>query len=170
MNGQGPRIYLLDTNVFIEAHRRYYSLSICPGFWECLEHYCQEPRVLSIDRVRKEISEGDALDSWVQGAPDELFVSSSEEPVIKTFTQLMNWVNASAQYRQEAKEEFARVPDGWIIAYAKVHGMTVVTQETPAPYVKRKVPIPNVCDEFDVKWKDTFEMLQELEVRFNWNH
>ena len=82
----------------------------------------------------------------------------------------MNWVNASAQYRQEAKEEFARVPDGWIIAYAKVHGMTVVTQETPAPYVKRKVPIPNVCDEFDVKWKDTFEMLQELEVRFNWNH
>ena len=30
------RIYLLDANVYIQAHRRYYDFDICPGYWDCL--------------------------------------------------------------------------------------------------------------------------------------
>ena len=30
-------MYLLDTNVFIEAKNRYYSFDLAPGFWEWLE-------------------------------------------------------------------------------------------------------------------------------------
>lgn len=26
--------YLLDANTFIEAKNRYYSMNICPGFWQ----------------------------------------------------------------------------------------------------------------------------------------
>ena len=29
-------LFVLDTNVFIQAHRRYYAQDVCPGFWECL--------------------------------------------------------------------------------------------------------------------------------------
>lgn len=36
MSGPAPVVYALDTNVFIEAHRRYYALDLCPEFWECL--------------------------------------------------------------------------------------------------------------------------------------
>lgn len=169
MNGQGPGVYLLDTNVFIEAHRRYYTLDICPGFWECLAHYCQEPRILSIDRVRQEIGAGDALHEWVQQAPDELFVSTAEESVVQAFAELMDWVNANAQFSQAAKDEFARVADGWLIAYARVHRMTVITHETYHPNIKRKVPIPNVCRRFGVDCQDPFAMLQALEVHFGWD-
>ena len=28
--------YVLDANVFIEAHQRYYALDVCPGFWLAL--------------------------------------------------------------------------------------------------------------------------------------
>lgn len=35
-------IFLLDTNVFIEAHQRYYGLDLCPGFWDALRHFCGE--------------------------------------------------------------------------------------------------------------------------------
>ena len=54
MNNRRP-LFVLDTNVFIGAHRRYYALDLCPGFWECLTHYCYENRLRSIDRVRDEI-------------------------------------------------------------------------------------------------------------------
>lgn len=30
-------MYLLDTNVFIEAKNRYYAFDLAPGFWEGLD-------------------------------------------------------------------------------------------------------------------------------------
>ena len=75
MNGNSPPVFIADANLFIEAHRRYYGLDICPGFWECLVHYSGQHRLLSIDRVRTElVSYGDELSDWVKDAPDDLFV------------------------------------------------------------------------------------------------
>ncbi len=168
MNAQPPTMFLLDTNVFVEAHRRYYALDLCPGFWECLEHYCREPRLLSIDRVRSEIDEGDALDEWVKQAPDHLFVSTADQAVAQRYRDVMAWVQGNNQFRPEAKAEFARGADGWLIAYAGVHDHAVVTHEVFDPNVRRKVPIPNVCRQFHVLYVDTFSMLRSLEVRFGW--
>ena len=81
---------------------------------------------------------------------------------------MMGWVQSNGHFQQVAKDEFARVADGWLIAYAQVHGLTVITQEVYDPNVKRKVPIPNVCRQFDVQYGDTFMMLRSLGVRFDW--
>lgn len=143
-------------------------MDLCPGFWACLEHYCQETRLLSIDRVRNEISEGDNLDDWVKQAPDELFVSTAEEETVEAFRETMTWVQNYATFLQRAKDEFARGADGWLIAYAKVHGLVIVTQEVFKPDIKNGVPIPNVCRQFDVPYVDTFSMLRSLEVSFGW--
>ncbi len=67
-----------------------------------------------------------------------------------------------------AKAEFARVPDAWVTAYAKAKGAVLVTHEVPAPDARKKVPIPNVCQEFDIPYIDSFEMLRTLRARFNW--
>jgi len=160
--------FLLDTNVFIEAYRRYYAMDLCPGFWECLEHYCQETRLLSIDRVRDEIVEGDTLDVWVKQAPDELFASTAEEETVQAFGKMMSWVQSNGDFRQSAKDEFARVADGWLVAYAEVHGLVVVIYEAFDPNARKRVLIPNVCRQFGVQCVDTFMMLRSLEVRFNW--
>lgn len=143
-------------------------MDLCPGFWKCIEHYCQETRLVSIDRVRSEISEGDELDEWVKQAPDELFASTAENETVQAFSKMMAWVQNSEDFRQNAKEEFARVADGWLIAYAKVHGLVVVTHESFDPNSQRRVPIPNVCRQFDVPYVDTFSMLRSLEVSFGW--
>ena len=44
MNANGTQNYLLDANVFMEAHRRYYAFDLCPGFWECLLHHHRRRR------------------------------------------------------------------------------------------------------------------------------
>ena len=166
MNGA----FVLDANVFIEAHRRYYGLDLCPGFWTCLRHYGGRQRVVSIDRVRAELrAGGDALSEWVKEGPEELFVSSAEQSVGDAFAEIMAWVQGNGQFRREAKAEFAAAADGWLVAYAKVHGAVVVTHEQYSPNVKRRVPLGNVCRAFGMVPQDTFEMLRELDVRFDWS-
>ena len=161
-------MFLLDTNIFIEAHRRYYALDLCPGFWECLSYHARQRHLSSIDRVRAEIREGDALSRWIHDAPDELFVSSADPVVANIFKAMLTWVQRNPQFQPQAKSEFAVAADGWLAAYSKVHGAVLVTHEAADPNVRRRVPLPNVCDQFGVVVQDTFDMLRELEVRFDW--
>ena len=61
---------------------------------------------------------------------------------------------------------FAQGADGWLVACAKQNGYKVVTQEVLDPLRKNGVPIPNVCQAFNVSFVDTFKMLRELDVKF----
>ena len=47
--------YVLDSNVFMEAARRYYAFDIAPPFWESLVHHAANGRLESIDRVKQEL-------------------------------------------------------------------------------------------------------------------
>lgn len=171
MSDKRPLLFVLDTTVFIEAHRRYYALNLCPGFWECLKYYCGESRLRSIDRVRDEILvNSDRLSEWVKQAPTDLFVSTAETSVTDVYTKMNHWVQTNQQFQPQAKEEFARVADGWVAAYAKVFDNVVVTHEVFRADVEKRVPLPNVCQQFGVEYCDTFQMLHTLEIRFEWRH
>jgi hypothetical protein len=159
--------YLLDTGVFVQAHRKYYGLDLAPGFWEALRHFQGEGRLRSLDRVRDEIREGDALAEWIAEAPEDFFSSSAAPDVAGRYADVMAWANA-ADFTDAAKAEFARGADGWLVAYAAVHDLVVVTHESHEPNRKNAVKIPNACDQFEVEWVDTFSMLRELEVKFDW--
>ena len=163
------RMFVLDTNVFVEANSRYYTQSLCPGFWECLVHYCAEGHVLSIDRDRSEILvKSDDLADWIDQTQADLFVPTADPLIIDAFREMMDWVQRNQQFQQQAKEEFASVADGWLAAYARVHRAVVVTHEAFRPETKKRVPLPNVCRQFGVEWRDTFQMLSELNVHFHW--
>ena len=58
------------------------------------------------------------------------------------------WASGEPQFRAEAISEFAAAADGWVAAYAWVHGTIVVTHERHDPNVKKRVPLGNVCHEF----------------------
>ena len=62
----------------------------------------------------------------------------------------------NSQFLPEAKEQFAGVADGWVVAYARVHNAIVVTHEGFNADVRKRVPIPNVCRQFDVDYRDDF--------------
>jgi hypothetical protein len=166
-----PARYVLDANVFIQAKHTYYAFDVCPGYWKALLAHHERSNLCSIDRVRKELlALSDELAAWVKSkVPDEFFVSTVDPTVAQWFGKMMAWVQAQAQYLPAAKAEFAEKADGWLIAYAKTHGHRLVTLETPNPAVKKKVPIPNVCDAFGVRYLDTFDMLRALKLRFTWD-
>ena len=124
---------------------------------------------MSIDRVRDELVEHeDTLSEWVKRAPTGLFATSLEDEVTNYYRRVMAWVYSNEQFTDQAKNEFSRGADGWLVAYAKAHNAILVTLERYAAEARKRVPLPNGCEQFGVPRLDTFEMLGELGVRFDW--
>ena len=149
------------------AHHHYYAPDFCPAFWDCVLRHFHTGRLLSIDKVRDEVISPEALVKWTKDAPDGLFVSTAEQPVTDAYRNVMAWVNGNAQFRLEAREKFSREADGWLVAYAQAHAAIVVTDEKLEPDAKKRVPLPNVCRQFNVRCLNTFEMLRQLGVQFD---
>lgn len=160
--------YLLDANAFIEAKNRYYGFDLCPGFWDSLVVQHDNKRVFSVDRIADELLEQkDEIADWIENrAPETFFKKTEDQAVINQFQQMTNWVFGQSRFLDAAKAEFASVADGWVVAYAAVNGLVVVTFEQYEPQAKRRVPIPNLCVEFDVEYVDTFAMLRDVGEKF----
>ena len=166
--------YLIDTSVFIQAYRAYYSFKLCPGFWHSILSLHKQGLVLSIDRVFDEMCFGDEdeLHLWARKTvPKEFFSDSTTSEVVNWYAQLQQWANKQSQFHASAKQEFASDADAWLIAYAGANNFTVVTQEVFAYDIKRRIPIPNVCKSqaFRIPVVDVFTMLERLNIQFNWS-
>ncbi len=163
-------IYIVDSDVFITAKNRYYAFDLCPGFWESIIHEHDAGRLRSIDSVRRELLNGrpdEDLVLWVKNTlPTDFFLDTNEVEVVSAFGEVMLWVTRSTQYFENAKAAFAAKADGWLVAYAMVHGVTVATNELSNPGSRREVKLGDACLQFGVKYEDTFEMLRALKVHF----
>lgn len=164
-------IYLLDADVLITAKNSYYAFDICPGFWKGLLHQHQQGRVFSVSRVRTEILRGsqtEDLVQWVKSqVPNEFFFEVDEGEVPAAFAEVMSWAQRNTQFTDSAKAEFADAADGWLVASAMIHGGVVVTNETSHPDSKKRIKLPDVCNQFNVVHKGTFRMLRELVLQFD---
>lgn len=160
-------IYLLDTNVFIQAHRQHYGLDFVPGFWEWVASGLTDGSVMSIKQVYEELrvketkdkdgkpKQPDALSEWAterKGSFVEIDNLASG-----WLRQISAWVMSPQRiYTQAARSEFLAVADLSLVAFAKAYNLTLVTHERPDPNSKKRVKIPDVCEAFDVKWVNTF--------------
>lgn len=161
-------IYILDANVFIEAYQRYYAFDLVPSFWDALIKLAKADRIRSIDRVKQEINKGDdQLKRWVNNHFSEWFMSTDDSEVFNSYQQIINWAFNHNQFKDYAKKEFASIADSWLVAYAKTYNCVVVTHEQFNGDIKKKIPIPNVCEEFDIPYIDTFGMLRRLNVKLS---
>jgi hypothetical protein len=166
------RPYLLDSDVFIAAKNGYYAFAICPGFWDSLIYHQAIGNVSSIDQVKNELLAGrdsEDLVQWVKNKlPSGFFAETREEAVINAYGEVMLWVQRNTQYVDQAKAKFATEADGWLVAYAVVHAVTVITNEQPRPQSRGRVLLPDVCAQFNVAYQNTFAMLRGLAVRYEW--
>lgn len=164
-------VFVLDTNVFIEAHRRYYAFDLVPGFWDALVECARHGAIKSIDRVEDELKRGgetgkhDALALWAHEHAEDIFMTTDDAVVVAAYAEIVDWVQGQSQYMDAAKEDFAAGADGWAIAFAKATGRTVVTLEASSPLSRSRVKIPDVCRGVHVSYVDTFEMLRQLDVK-----
>ncbi|GAA4236783.1 DUF4411 family protein [Actinomadura meridiana] len=159
-------MYLVDANVLIEAKNRYYAFDIAPGFWAWLDRAHANSLACSIDNVRDELISGnDPLADWARDRRD--FFRPVDAIATAELKPLAQWAT-SRQYAPAAVNEFVgNTADYFLIAYAKAHGHTVVTQERPQPTAKKRVLIPDACVAMSVTTCDTFDMLRRTNTRLH---
>lgn len=165
MTEQSHLRFVLDANVLIDAHRRYYSFDIAPCFWRVLLDLANKGHILSIDRVKQELISSDredALNIWANSDFNPWFMSTDNEEVFEAYRDIIDWSVGQAQFLDHAKTEFAGVADSWLIAYAKANNCIVVTFEQYNRDKRNKILIPNVCRAFGIGYMNTFEMLRKL--------
>lgn len=164
-------IYVLDSNFFIQAHRSYYPIDIATGFWNKVRQLAVEGKVISIDKVKKEIyHKNDALKEWCRNnLPEDFFKDTSI--VMTEYAQVANWaISKSGHYSLKALNEFldADEADAFLVAYclADPANRFVVTQEVSEPNRQNKVKIPDACIALNVSYVNTIEMFRQLEETF----
>jgi len=164
-------VYVLDTNFFIQAHRASYPLDVVESFWLLVKRLANEGQIISIDKVRKEISRNeDILNDWVvQNLAESFFKPSDTESVLKTYADVAEWAETrSDHYKRAAVDNFLEFEnaDAWLVSYCISTECILVTQEVSDPISKNRIKLPDVCRAFDVKYCNMIQMFRELSVRF----
>lgn len=159
-------VYLLDANVFIQAHRDVYPFDVFPSYWAKLKVLATSGVLCSIDKVRDEIYENeDVLKRWVeQNLPSDFFRAAATS--ISTYAKVSQWAYSRLDnpYSQAAVGAFLEADraDAFLVAFAAEHGLTVVTYEKPEPKSKKAIKLPDVCQVFNVPVVSPVNMLRAL--------
>ncbi len=153
-------MYLLDTNILIEAKNRYYAFDIAPGFWAWVDRAHNQGLACSIEAVRDEIlAGGDELADWARSHAQ--FFRPLDQGTTQHFAPLTIWAG-SRNFAPAAIAAFTgTAADYLLVAYAKEHNHTLVTHERPDPNAKARILIPDACIALGVKYADTFKMLRD---------
>lgn len=157
--------YLLDANTYIQAKNQYYGMDICPAYWDWLDLQFEQGLVASIDMVGIELKDGkDELAQWAKDRPGH-FLKNDDEDTQRVFAEIIETVMAG-DYTPGNRDNFLAKADPWIIAKARTMGAIVVTHESLGAPNTKKVKVPNICQQYEVAYINTFELLRELQARF----
>lgn len=159
-------MYLIDSNVLIQAKNGAYGMDIAPGFWDWMESAHASSQVFTVAAVVDELKDGgDDLATWVRGMPPTfgLPVTGATAPSLAATSQ---WVAGQPQFTPAARSEFLRVADYFLVAQGAELNFTVVTHERPDPAAKRRIKIPDACAGVGVSYMTPWQVLRAEGVKF----
>lgn len=152
--------YCLDTNVFIEAWNKYYSMKLSPGYWDVLDDLAQKGIIFCTQEVKYEIEKvDDKLTQWIK-TRNHFFkeITENVQSCLRNVLQFERLVDSS---------KTRSVADPWVIAHAMAENAVVVTKEEPTPLLTKRIKIPDVCKELKVKCINDFQFLNEIGIQFD---
>ena len=124
----------MDSSVIIEAAVRSYPRDVFPTFWAQLESLVGDNRVLAPRDVYLEVRKiSDAAGDWVS-SHREIFVATDldlQNQVAEVLARYPGMIDVSGR---------ANAADPFIVALARLRGLTVVTQERPGSAQSPKIP------------------------------
>lgn len=157
--------YVLDTNVFLEANKRYYGLDFCPMFWSWLRKHERQGSLYSITSVYDELKGyGDELATWVK-QHSNYFHSESDRECQENFSKIVNLCHSEYDLTHKKNLNFLDSADPWLIARAMTDNSIIVTEEKYKHNAK-KIIIPNLCQTLGVEYISTFDLLRKFDDCF----
>jgi hypothetical protein len=163
-------LYLLDANVLIDAHNKYYPLEVVPEFWGWLIHMGESGIVKIPLEIYEEVKDGnDALVGWVKEAEVEAALLLTEE----VDAQLVGRVVDDGYASDLTDVETIKIGrDPFLIAYAAIDAKNriVVSTEVERPKKTRaNRKVPDVAAAFNVDTIMTFELVKRLGFTTSWS-
>jgi len=166
---ESVNLYLLDSNVLIDANRDYYSIDRVPEFWDWLEHHGEENNIKVPIEVYDEVKIGDdSLAEWTSTDAFKTALLLYEDPR----KELVNRVVEEGYGPDVTDEELIKIGrDAFLVAYALVdpNSRCVVTTEVSKPNrIRANRHIPDVCRDLGAESCDTFELTRRLDFHTGW--
>jgi len=173
-------IYVIDSCSLITPFRNYYNPKIIPTFLDKIQNLVDDGKLCTIDKVKDEIMhEDDSLAQWFRrtfsrpvlfsrrSETDFLF-RFGEKTEIQVFSSISSWILNNSQFKESAKERFlsGSIADPYLVAFCKAHNLILITEEKYIPDIKRRIPIPNVCQVFAVRYMGILELLVTEGIQF----
>ena len=156
--------YWLDSSVFIAGRDGPYGFDLAPYFWTVLEEMSDRDQMACPEMVYDELLDvPDDLADWVKERKEAGMFIDSDTAVQRELQRVSTYVVGRYPDNQPRRRFLDRA-DPWIIAHAIAEGGSVVTHEQNDPEGSSKVKIPNVCEYFEVRCIDVYQMLREQGV------
>lgn len=164
-------IYLLDANVIITAKDSYYAIDQVPEFWAWLVHQGENGRLKVPREIFDEVSAGpDKEDPFYKWRKSKETVAALvlDEDVDPTIVQRVLNKGYGQGLTEDNLETIGRDP--FLVAYSLGgEPRSVVTTEVSRPSAQRQNrKLPDVCDQFQVPWINTFKMTRSLGFSTSW--
>jgi len=150
--------YSLDSDVLIQAWRDY-PIDNFPPVWEKIEELGSNDTLGMSELILDELQRGgDDLYDWAKARESDLVVPTS------------NTVDEEVTYLVNHYENFGIVTgkneaDPFVVAVAKAHGCSVVTNETRSGNLNGP-KIPDVCLEEEIPWIRFVDIIKQENLVF----
>jgi len=166
-------VYLIDADSLIRSSRSYYRFKFAPSFWERLEEEIADEGIAILDLVKHEIERGDdELSKWIGALQIGHYIDRRNPEILLVYQAVLEHLRTNPCYKASALTQWAsaNAADPWLIAGAKVQGLTIVTFESSNANLNcinpsRTAKIPDVARVFDVTVCDLFSMMDDLNFR-----
>ena len=171
---EDPPIYAIDTCCVMDLNNWHvrrpgvappppkFSAGSAQRIWAGIEKLAQERRLKLIPAVRDELRRLDPEGAQRIGVNAGSRVPALSADLVAVYQHL------DRAHPKLVPNDPAKDPaDPWLVAYAIVHGWTVVTSEIPAALSRRSASspkIPDICEAEGAPWIS----LEDLAVREGW--
>lgn len=162
--------FLLDTNVIITGFHTY-PPDVFPGYWKLLETLRSTGRLLVCKSVYDELKPaGDTASDWVRNTFPSSDILQVTDDTLVWNAAVVQWAfnKSRPKYTLEALWDFAdeTKADSWLVAHAKEHALTILTNETSSPRKQTVVKIPDAAHSQGIECISMIGLLRSEAVTF----
>lgn len=146
-------VYCVDTSALIAAWQERYPIENFPRFWDRLDAFIAEGRLVSPDEVLRETGKrSDELHAWLK-ARGSMFRELAEPIQIEAAQVLARFP------RLVGEKKLRTSADPFVIALAKIEGWPILTEEKPT-FSTNRPNIPDVCSALGVRTVSLLEVIR----------